>query len=141
MHPKAVPRITDKHLAKGENFPRRNLADEGGRPLTCEEKGNRNCKVYYAPCPEESLPESDRHFVLTNAASPLWQRAAPKSPLSVQCTLHGPQFFVKVTEPWKPGFVSDDELRKGGRSSNRRLSPHKVLMRSCHDRNLGSTSG
>lgn len=76
------------------------------------EEENRNCKVYYARCPEEAeLRDNHCHFVLEDADEPRWERATPASPRTVQCELHGPNYPVVVTEPWKAGFVSDDELR------------------------------
>ncbi len=73
---------------------------------------NRNRKVYYARCPEESeLPYNHRHFVLEDAKEPRWGRARPTSPRVARCDLHGPNYPVTVTEPWKDGFVSNDELR------------------------------
>lgn len=64
----------------------------------------RDCRVYYARCPEVPF-----HFILADPESPCWEITPPQSPILIECRGCGEHHQVRVTEPWKLGWVSPSE--------------------------------
>jgi hypothetical protein len=65
----------------------------------------REHKAYYVRCPQDYA-----HFILANPTDPTWEKNPPKSPLVVECRGCGEHYSVTVTQPWKLGYVSLEEL-------------------------------
>jgi len=71
-------------------------------------KEERNCRVYYVSCPEDS-----EHFILADPEDPTWEKTPPEGPCKVFCLVCGPAHEVKVTKAWEIGYVSSDERNQG----------------------------
>jgi hypothetical protein len=64
----------------------------------------RNFRVHYVRCPEEST-----HFILADANAPEWKRPAT-FPMVIECRGCGENHRVTTSEAWKTGFVSKQDL-------------------------------
>lgn len=66
----------------------------------------RDYRVYYVLCPDDS---PQLHFILLDGAG----ATEPSSPRPTECLFCGPHYEVNVTQPWKIGYVSSEDLDKG----------------------------
>lgn len=69
----------------------------------------RDCRVYYAECPEDS-----DHFILIDPSDPVRGNAPPlRSPTKEKCRGCGPNYEVSIKADWRVGYASREELDQG----------------------------